>query len=509
MRSNVWIVSFCLAALGVPQATAAEQALRLKVMTFNIHYGGDQWNAQAVIDAIKAADPDIIGLQEPDATTRDIAARAGYPYVDIRRHIISRYPLFDSGVGERTESTNPPYSIAGVGDRTVHAWALLSPGLGVALANTHLSSDPYGPELVREGKTLAEVLDNEAATRVPEAKALVDGLAPIIKQGVPVFLTGDFNTPSRHDWTEAVSKARPAPVRYAVDWPVSRMIEEAGFIDSYRAAHPDPVTATGLTWTPGYPFPYVRKSETHDRIDYVYAANARTIDSAVVGETGNSDVAIPVAHWTSDHRAVVSTFEVVPARAPALIAVEPQLVTEGKAFTIRVNTPDHADWGAVVVPRDGDPVRDAKTGITGVSAYDRTTLKLSTLGLAPGAYDAVMIDADGKEVARNRFSIVAADEKAKLAVEKTEIPAGSDIVATWSGAPGYRFDWVGLYRRGEVNVYNYLSFTYTGARREGTMTIAASDLSEPLSPGDYEVRLLLDDHYQTLAIAPFTVVAKP
>ena len=76
-----------------------------------------------------------------------------------------RFPLFDSGVGERTEEGNPLYSIAGVNSNTVHAWALVGPGKVIAVANTHLTSNPYGPELVRDGKTLAEVLQNETDTR--------------------------------------------------------------------------------------------------------------------------------------------------------------------------------------------------------------------------------------------------------------------------------------------------------------------------------------------------------
>ncbi len=67
----------------------------------------------------------------------------------------------------------------------------------------------------------------------------------------------------------------------------------------------------------------------------------------------------------------------------------------GQPFVIRVNVPGFGPWGAVVVPRGGDPAKDAVTGISGVSATDRPTIKLSTLGLSPGAFDAVMLDGEG------------------------------------------------------------------------------------------------------------------
>ncbi len=88
---------------------------------------------------------------------------------------------------------------------------------------------------------------------------------------------------------------------------------------------------------------------------------------------------------------------------------------------------------------------------------------------------------------------------------KSEVMPGEDIAVTWSGAPGFRFDWIGLYRRGAPSVYDYLYFGYTGARHEGKTTIPANALPEALAPGAYELRLQLDDGYQTLAVAPFVV----
>ena len=319
-------------------AAAAAESVQVKIMSFNIWYGGEQVDLNRIIEAIKKADADIVGLQEPDGSTLKIAALAGYPYADVRRHIISKFPLFDSGVGERTEEANPPYSIAGVDSNAVHAWALVAPGKVIAVANTHLTSNPYGPELVRDGKALAEVLQNETDTRLPEAQALVDGLSGLAKSGTPVFLVGDFNSPSHLDWTEAMVKVRPA-VKFPVEWPVSKLIADSGFVDSYRAAHPDPVKNPGLTWSPGYPHPYVRDSETHDRIDLIWAANAETVSSEIGENRAIQKCRFPVVPWPSDHRAVVSTFTVTPADAPALITVEPKPVISGQIFIVRVEFP--------------------------------------------------------------------------------------------------------------------------------------------------------------------------
>ncbi len=116
-----------------------------------------------------------------------------------------------------------------------------------------------------------------------------------------------------------------------------------------------------------------------------------------------------------------------------------------------------------------------------------------------------MMDGEGKELARTRFSIVSADAKATISVTQAAVKTGGDIAVAWSGAPGFRFDWVGVYRKNEPSVYNYLGFVYTGAKHEGELTFPAADLYEELAPGDYEVRLMHDDHYATLAVAPFTI----
>ena len=44
-------------------------------------------------------------------------------------------------------------------------------------------------------------------------------------------------------------------------------------------------------------------------------------------------------------------------------------------------------------------------------------------------------------------------------------------------------------------------------RIDGTLSFPADELYEELAPGDYEARLMFDDHYRVMAVAPFTVAA--
>ena len=117
-----------------------------------------------------------------------------------------------------------------------------------------------------------------------------------------VLVTGDFNEPSPLDWTPAAVAAGQKPV--AVAWPtVGRLIGE-GFVDAYRAVHPDPVAKPAYTWTPRYD--EAAEDDEPDRIDFVLlrGAGVTVTDAAIVGEDGpRSDIV--VMPWPSDHRAVL------------------------------------------------------------------------------------------------------------------------------------------------------------------------------------------------------------
>src|ERR1700750_2376850 len=201
-RPAVVATDLALAALVlVPGARAQAPAVPLpaptpldvRVMTFNIWFGGDEVDFSKVVEAITAARADIVGLQEAEGNTRRIAEALHWPYWSDRLHVVSRFPLID-----------PPEA------HGEYVLAQVRPGQVFALANVHLTSDPYGPYLVRADRSLAQVLANERTTRLPEIRATLAALAPALRGGIPTFITGDYNTPSHLDWTPAGAAARAA-----------------------------------------------------------------------------------------------------------------------------------------------------------------------------------------------------------------------------------------------------------------------------------------------------------
>ncbi|HJR22316.1 MAG TPA: endonuclease/exonuclease/phosphatase family protein, partial [Dongiaceae bacterium] len=121
------------ACLIFAQAPAQAEPVKLKVMIFNIWRSGAQLSLHQVAAAIRAADPDVVALQEPEGNSRRIADMLGWDYVDERVHLISRYPLY-----------------MGTQDDVHFSYVEVQRSKVVAISNLHLPSDAYGPELVRD-----------------------------------------------------------------------------------------------------------------------------------------------------------------------------------------------------------------------------------------------------------------------------------------------------------------------------------------------------------------------
>ena len=501
---RVLFPALCAIAAFWGECATAEEPVTLRVMSFNVWYGGEQVSLAKVGEAIRAADADIVGVQEADRNLARIAEAAGMPYVDTRRRLLSRWPIFDSGTGQRTESGASPYSTTGLDHNAIHAWVMVRPGKVVAVANVHLSNNPSGTGPALEGRPLAEVLAAEAGSRVMEATPLT-ALGRLAADGIPVFLTGDFNTPSHLDWTQAVQRVR-TEIPYAIEWPTTRLLADAGLRDSYRETYPDPVTKRGFTWTPGTPHPLQPRGEGRERIDYVLAGGrAETRSSQIVGEAGGPDVDIAVMPWPSDHRAVVSSFEVVPVEAPPLIAVTPRRVTAGETFLLRTWDPEGEDWTGLVVRR-GEAPSQALTGVREMTHSYQRAVPLSTVGLEPGEYDALLIGNDGRVLARNAFAVAVPGATPEVAAIERSVRVGAPIKVRWRNAPGDLRDWIGVYADGDPDVTRYLGFVYTEAAFDGEAVLTPDPGDEPFPPGEYELRLLHDESYVVLARARFSIV---
>ena len=309
---------------------------------------------------IQVTGADVVGTQEAERNASRVARALGW-YGSDRAHVISRYPIIDPPDGNG-----------------VYVFVEPSPGHVVAVANVHMPSDPYGPFLVRDGGTLAQVLHLERTVRLPAIQTQLKVLPRLAARGIPVFLTGDFNSPSYLDWTPAVAAVR-SDVHFPFVWPVSKALADAGMRDSYREIYPDPVAVPGFTWTPGSP--EADPHEVFDRIDWVlHDGPVRTVASTIVGETGGADVGYGFTPYPSDHRGVISTFAVQPAVSPVLVAVSVRRAYVGDPLTVSFHAPGQAGERVGLIRHGGSTL--VRLASTGPAAPQDGSVVLATAGLA-------------------------------------------------------------------------------------------------------------------------------
>ncbi len=492
-----------LAGLMQPTAAGGSNAvlrgvvapIRLKVMTFNIEYGGTVIDFDAIVEGAIASDADVIALNEAYRHAGRLAERAGYPYASPRLDVISRYPLLDP---------------AGADGR--YLFVQIAPGQVVAIANVHLASAPYSPRLILEGWGRKRILRNERETRMPEIRPVVKTMAPLAAAGIPSFIVGDFNAPSHLDWTRETVGLLPQ-MRFPVRWPVSMLLADRGFDDTYRAAHPDPLARLGTTWPAGRP-----RSATswnpppdapHDRIDQVWVAGAATtVRSQIVGERGGRHVAIEVAPWGSDHRGVVSTVELTPGPSPVTVSFDPRLIRQGRDLTVTYHAPGGPGERVVIVPSGGDPATDAIDQMPTPGGQDVDgSVTFATGAWPPGAYDVVLSDASDAVLSRTGFLLELPGATPEVDTSRRRYREGAPITVSWSGAPGNRFDWIGINRRGDdPSDGGYRTYLYTRSAVAGSATFdRTSSKRWPLPPGRYTAWLMVADVYRAIGSANFVV----
>ncbi len=268
---------------------------QLRVLAWNIWHGGHRYGQQVglerVIDIIKASNADVIGLIETYGSGEIIADSLGYYFYLISSNlsIMSRFPILETVKAFR------PFNFGG-------AKLDLGGDQELLFLDTWLHYLPDYLKAAKEGKMSAEeLIAAEGETRHSEIKQILTEMAPLLAEVStrPVIMSGDFNSGSHLDWTPATKEVHAGHV---IEWPVSKAMTQAGFKDSYRELHLNPLLDLGLTWTPRAATSS-DKYGLRDRIDYIYymGDQLRPIESKVLDYH-------PIM-FPSDHAGVLTVFK--------------------------------------------------------------------------------------------------------------------------------------------------------------------------------------------------------
>jgi len=251
-------------------------------------FESDTANTLNVLKVIQLEDPDIVFMQETYCCGMEIAKEAGYPYSwrgSSNLSIHSKYPIVD---------TLKIYK-----DFNSHGAIIDVDGQQILCFNIWLH---YLPDFFRDIMKYSpdSLIAGEGTTRLKEIAEILNQVESLAEStGLPIIMGGDFNSGSHLDWVESTRQFHYDKV---VEWPVSKMMQDQGYTDSFREAHPDPTQTLEGTWG------YLNDEIISDRIDFIYYRGdiLQTLDSKIVMDDP------PGGFFNSDHRAILSVFEILP-----------------------------------------------------------------------------------------------------------------------------------------------------------------------------------------------------
>lgn len=290
-----------------PQSRDYNPANEVRVLTYNLWNGGTKVNGyhDKQVRFITNSGADIIGLQEATGNHAQRLAQAlGWNFHQANSTdtaaIISRHPIVKRHAKIIERSAGVTINVGSDPSRAVNFWSI------------HTTAYPYGPyEACFEGKTGSQITDAETTSgRVKEVTSLLQGTTSQRAESNTFMLVGDFNSPSHLDWTTATT-SKHCGVTF--QWPITKLVSDAGLTDSFRAIYPDPAAVPGNTWSPIFPSNQdENKPEPQDRIDFIFHKTSWSlVDSAVkVAGSPKSDPNYTDNEWTSDHAALLTTYRI-------------------------------------------------------------------------------------------------------------------------------------------------------------------------------------------------------
>lgn len=260
------------------QTTAASTpADRLRVMVWNIWHGGARFGEHVGLartaQVIKNSNPDLVGIVEAYGGASVLADSLGYYYYLLSDNlaILSRFPF------KETIKVYKPQKSGGI-------IADLPDGKKVAFFDIWLDWH-WETDTIRSNdiKSIASTLSEYAAN--------VDSL--------PVIAVGDYNSGTHLDKFGYRVYGEKRIDNPEISWPSKVMVDELGFIDSFRRLYPDSELYPGSTWTPLY---NGMRNITPNRVDFIYYKGAG-LKPYFTETFSHHGVA-----WPSDHAAVITDF---------------------------------------------------------------------------------------------------------------------------------------------------------------------------------------------------------
>lgn len=325
---------------------SCQKSQTLKVLQFNIWQEGTKvpGGYEAIVQQIVDSKADLIAFSEVrnynntrfcDRIVKSLADRGEvfYSYYSYDSGILSRFPILDSIAiyPEEGDHGSIHKAIVNVYGREI---AFYSGHLDYLNCAYYMVKGYDGSTWEKSDKPVTDVIEilkvNVASERDDAIQKFIEAAKEDKAKGRIVIIGGDFNEPSHLDWVEE-TKYMFDRQGVILPWTVTTLLENAGYVDTYREKYPNPVTHPGityptdckgadiklLTWAPD--------SDERERIDYLFYAPAKGLslnnviiwgpkgtikNSQRVLEKTQDNYGIGSGIWPSDHNALLATFTI-------------------------------------------------------------------------------------------------------------------------------------------------------------------------------------------------------
>lgn len=294
---------------------------------------------EAIIDEVVRLQPDFVTLSEvrnynnSNFSTRILSSlqERGLTYYSFYSYdtgLLSKYPITDSlAVFPENGDHGSIYRLlTNVNGRKVAVYTAHLDYLDCAYYNVRGYDGSTWKE-IEKPETVEEVLKrNTDSQRDDAVRLFIEQARKDMADGYNILLGGDFNEPSHRDWIEA-NKNLYDHNGMVIPWTVTTLLEEAGFIDSYRKVYPDPLTHPGFTYPSDNPLiapeklTWAPKADERERIDFIFYKGKLEAEKAIifgpkgsivrserVEETSEDSFLLPAGVWPTDHKGLLVTF---------------------------------------------------------------------------------------------------------------------------------------------------------------------------------------------------------
>ena len=332
------------ATLSVAMSACAEKKTSLKLLQLNLWHQTTKvpGGFEGLVSTLEQTDPDVIFFCETRmeknhefvARLKEEMKKKGKIYygefLDMGPMILSKYPV--SGLD--CEYTQRDLGAKGYIEVAGQKIAIYSVHLDYTHYECYMPRGYSGTTWKKMDKPCANADSVLAANRLSYRdeviKEFILDAQKEIKQGNLVIMGGDFNEPSHLDW-QADTKDLYEHNGLVINWDCSKMLQEAGYIDSYRRIYPSAVTHPAFTFAAGNKdaklkdLAWTEGIDDRDRIDFVYFMPSPSIelkDAVIVGPRedlyigkivdGKTQDAIftPKGTWPTDHKGNLVTFDI-------------------------------------------------------------------------------------------------------------------------------------------------------------------------------------------------------